>query len=87
MEHKNEENHRPIFKLTGRPVSDEMISVLDDLEKGKYVDLDRIENTPEVQLARKHVNYSIETINISGREKEQTRILRDILSMGTANSK
>ena len=67
------EESRPIVMLTGLPVSDEMMDIINMLDKGEYVDIDKIENTAEMKTANSHINYSIPTIDIAGREAEQIK--------------
>ena len=78
------EESRPIVKLTGLPVSDEMMDIINMLVKGEYVDIDRIENTVEMKTAYSHINHSIPTIDISGREAEQIKHIADMLKFGSA---
>lgn len=72
------------FKLTGKPVSDELTDVLIRLEKGTYVPIEDIENTPEIKLARSCINNSIATNKLSGRDDLQDHILDMLQEMGTA---
>ena len=37
------------FKLTGKPVSEDLQNVLQRLEKGGYVPIEDIESTPELK--------------------------------------
>lgn len=72
------------FKLTGKPVSDELTDVLLRLEKGTYVPIEDIENTPEIRLARSCINNSIATNKLSGRDDLQDHILDMLQETGSA---
>lgn len=73
-----------IFKLTGKPVSENLQNVLQRLEKGIYVSIDEIEDTPELKLARSCLNNSIATDKLSGREELQEHILNQLQKKGAA---
>lgn len=75
---------RPIVKLTGLPVSDEMMDILHSLKAGEYVDIDRIKNTVEMKTAYSHINYARPTVDLPGREAEQAKNINDMLKMGSA---
>lgn len=78
------EESRPIVMLTGLPVSDEMMDIINMLDKGEYVDIDKIENTAEMKTANSHINYSIPTIDIAGREAEQIKNMFVMLKTGSS---
>lgn len=72
------------FKLTGKPVSEDLQNVLLRLEKGEYVPIEDIERTPELKLARSCLNNSIATNKLSGREELQDHILEQLQKKGAA---
>lgn len=73
------------FKLTGKPVSDELTDVLIRLEKGTYVPIEDIENTPEIKLARSCINNSIATTKLSGRDDLQNHVFDMLQKMGAVS--
>lgn len=75
---------RQIVKLTGLPVSDEMQDILNTLERGEYVEIDRIKNTEEMKIAYSHINYATPTILLDGRQAEQANFARMLLDKGSA---
>lgn len=75
---------RQIVKLTGLPVSDEMQDILNTLERGEYVEIDRIKNTEEMKTAYLHINYATPTILLEGRQAEQANCARMLLDKGSA---
>lgn len=72
------------FKLTGKPVSEDLQNVLHRLEKGEYVPIEDIESTPELKLARSCINNSIATDKLSGREELQEHVLEELQKSGSA---
>ena len=72
------------FKLTGKPVSEDLQNVLQRLEKGGYVPIEDIESTPELKLARSCINNSIATDKLSGREELQEHVLEQLQKRGSA---
>lgn len=76
-------DERPVMKLTGMPISDDMMGILNSLKEGEYVDIERIENTPEIKLAYSHINHAIPTIMLPGREAEQAKNIFEMLKMGS----
>ncbi|MCM1427833.1 MAG: zeta toxin family protein [Eubacterium sp.] len=73
-----------IFKLTGKPVSEDLQNVLQRLEKGIYVPIDDIEDTPELKLARSCINNSIATDKLTGRGELQEYVLEQLQKRGSA---
>lgn len=80
-----EKEQQRIVKLTGRPVSTAMKDILDRLAHGEHIDIEEINRTPEIILAKSHIAYSRPTAEIAGRDEERLHIAEEILSHGSAN--
>ncbi|MBE6035626.1 MAG: hypothetical protein E7222_13155 [Clostridiales bacterium] len=74
-----------VVKMTGQPVSSVMENILERLANGEHVEVSEINNTPEIILARSHINYNRPTIELAGREQEQAYIAEILLQRGSAN--
>ncbi len=72
-------------KLTGEPISEEMKSILERLDRKESVQLEEIEDTPEIKLAYARIFQAAETITLEGREKVQERALQELDQMGSAS--
>ena len=73
-----------IVKLTGQPVSAEMQDLLQRLAENQYVDIDEINATKEIQIARSNVDYSRPSIQLDNRSEIQAYILNILNNYGSA---
>ena len=73
-----------IVKLTGRPVSDGMLDVLERLGRKEDVPIDEIEDTKEMKTARLFVPAIRDTIDLKGREEIQEAIGNEMMRLGSA---
>lgn len=73
-----------INKLTGMPVSEEALKVLDRLASGELVPYEEIKKLPEIKEAYTFVNNSTETTNLPHRENLQKGIQEKLLNLGSA---
>ena len=72
-----------IAKLTGEPVSEEMLDILDRCEKGEDVRLEEIEATKELKTARSCIVYDSPTIERTNRDAVTKHVLDEILQYGS----
>jgi len=72
-----------IVKLTGKPLSNDMKSILLTLSEGKDVSVAAIENTPEIKFAKTCVNNSISTLYLSNRDDMRDRIAQTMMKRGS----
>lgn len=75
---------RKIVKLTNKPVSDEMQSILERLDRREDVPIYEIEDTPEIKTARLFVPVDRQTIERRGREEMQYGVYERMMSLGSA---
>lgn len=75
----------PINKLTGLPVSEQMLTVLDRLERNEDIPLEEIQKLPEIQEAYSCINNSTPTTLLKNRESLQQGVLEKLLKMGSAD--
>lgn len=73
-----------IVKLTGRPVSDGMLDILERLGRKEDVPIDEIEDTKEMRTARLFVPAIRDTIDLKGREEIQEAIGNEMMQLGSA---
>ncbi|MBE5846758.1 MAG: hypothetical protein E7300_03690 [Lachnospiraceae bacterium] len=73
---------RPVVKLTGRPISDELRGALERLDQYNDVDIDVLMSTPEMVLAKTIVSKGEATIKLVGREELWSYILDHLLDRG-----
>lgn len=73
-----------IVKLTGRPVSDGMLDILERLGRKEDVSIDEIEDTKEMRTARLFVPAIRDTIDLKGREEIQEAIGNEMMQLGSA---
>ena len=73
-----------IVKLTGRPVSDGMLDILERLGRKEDVSIDEIEDTKEMRTARLFVPAIRDTIDLKGREEIQEAIGNEMMRLGSA---
>ena len=73
-----------IVKLTGRPVSDGMLDILERLGRKEDVPIDEIEDTKEMKTARLFVPAIRDTIDLKGREEIQEAIGNEMMRLGSA---
>lgn len=73
-----------LVKLTGLPVSEEMKDILDRLANNEYVDIEEINNTREIKMARSNVDYSTPTIHLDNRDEMRAYILEQMNKSGSA---
>lgn len=74
---------RRTSKLTGEPVSDEMLSILYRCENGEQVQIEEIEATMEIRTARSCVIHEIPTIERANRDAITQHVLEKILKYGS----
>jgi len=72
-----------IAKLTGEPVSEEMLDILDRCEKGEDVRLEEIEATKELKTARSCIVHDAPTIERTNRDAVTKHVLDEILQYGS----
>ena len=73
-----------IVKLTGEPVSKEMEDILSRLERGQYVPIDEINNTPEIKTARSFISHSTPTVLLENRKSFRANCIKKMLEFGSA---
>lgn len=74
---------KPIFKFTGKEISNELYDICKRLELGEVVELEEIEQTEEFILGNNMCPRGIETIYISGREELQQNIINIMSNRGS----
>jgi len=80
----NYDDERKVL-LTGQPVSKELKNVLAKLKDGVDVEIDEIEQTPELKLARTCINKSLDTIYLVGREDMRVNIVNNLMNRGSVS--
>lgn len=63
-----QEEKRDIVALTGLPVSNELQDILERCDRGEYVSIEEINNTPEMITAATCVSHQTPTILLKDRE-------------------
>lgn len=76
-----------INKLTGEPVSKEMMNVLEQLKLGQDVSREKIDDLKEMKEAYSRVSQDISTHILENREKIQADVLQKLQNMGSAVTK
>ncbi len=76
-----------INKLTGEPVSKEMLNVLEQLKQGKPVAQEIIDNLKEMKEAYSCISQSTPTHMLKGRKGIQNGVLNRLQNMGSAVTK
>ena len=79
------EDAKEIVRLTGQPVSDELTDVLTRLERGEYISVEEINNTPEMRTAYSFVTHSTPTIQLKDRDEFQANCIDKMLDYGSAS--
>ena len=74
-----------IFTLTGNPISDGLKQVIESLAAGKYVDLEQINDCPEIKLADTIVSSGKQTYMLEGREELRENVLKQLDKKGAAS--
>lgn len=74
-----------IMYLTGEPVSQDMLSILERCKNGALVDIEEIEATKEIKTARSCVLHEIPTIERKDREAVTEHVLSEMMKFGSAN--
>ena len=69
--------------LTGEKISKQAVSVLEQLEQGKDVTLEAVQNIPEIQQAYKKIENVEPTVNMSGREEIRRNAIEKLEKMGS----
>lgn len=78
---------KPIFKFTGKEISDELYEILNRLKEDKTVYLEEIEQTPEFILGQNMCERGIETIYLSERKRMQDNIVKKLSESGSVQTK
>lgn len=73
-----------INKLTGMPVSPQMLDVLARLQRDEMVPYEEISKLPEIQEAYSCINNSVETHKLRNRENLQNTVVQKLSSLGSA---
>lgn len=71
--------------LTGLPVSEEMKEILHRCERGEYVPVEVIADTPEMRTARTFVPDQTSTVQLKNRENIQKQVFDIISSYGSVS--
>lgn len=74
-------------KLTGEPVSKEMMNVLEQLKLGKDVSRETIDNLKEMKEAYSHITNDKSTHLLENRQEIQLDVLQKLQNMGSAVTK
>lgn len=71
-------------KLTGEPVSREMEDIIRRLNNNERVDIEEINATREITVAKSVVNYSVPTINLQNRSEIRKNAFNILMKSGSA---
>ncbi|MCM1061329.1 MAG: zeta toxin family protein [Eubacterium sp.] len=74
-------------ELTGKPVSEEMLNVLERLKQGQDVNKETIDNLKEIKSAYSCILQSTPTNMLKNREEIQSGVLNRLQNMGSAVTK
>ena len=82
FENKNE---RDIVALTGLPVSDELQDILDRCERGEFVSIKEINDTPEMKTAASCVSHQTPTFQMKDREQIEDHVFEILSNYGSVS--
>ena len=85
METDDKKNERDIVVLTGLPVSDELQDILDRCERGEYVSVEEINNTPEMKTAASCVSHQTPTFQMKDREQIEDHVFEILSNYGSVS--
>lgn len=85
METDEKKNERDIVALTGLPVSDELQGILDRCERGEYVSVEEINNTPEMKTAASCVSHQTPTFQMKDREQIEDHVFEILTNYGSVS--
>ena len=81
-----QEEKRDIVALTGLPVSDELQDILERCDRGEYVSIEEINNTPEMITAATCVSHQTPTILLKDREQIEEHVFEILSNYGSIST-
>ena len=74
-----------IFKLTNKPISSELINIIERLEQNINVPMEEIMATKEVKLAESMIDHSKDTFDLPERDELRLKAVQNLLEYGSVS--